>query len=87
MNYYRVDLVLRADTLARLDAVALSRDESLNGFVVAAVLHAGDNYRDQSDTFSQRNFSNRPRQVSRVIDDPRIKGVALTGSVEIGVSR
>lgn len=38
------------------------------GFVVAAVLHAGDNYRDQSDSFSQRNFVNRPRQVSRVID-------------------
>lgn len=37
MNYYRVDLALRADTLARLDAVALAIDESLNGFVVAAV--------------------------------------------------
>ncbi|MEQ8345810.1 MAG: dienelactone hydrolase family protein [Sneathiellaceae bacterium] len=38
------------------------------GFVVVAPLHAGDNYRDQSDTFTQANFLNRPGQVSRTID-------------------
>ena len=38
------------------------------GFVVAAVTHNGDNYRDRASSFSRRNFSDRPRQVSRVID-------------------
>ncbi len=38
------------------------------GFIVAAVQHAGDNYQDRSVSFSEQNFINRPRQVSRVID-------------------
>ncbi len=38
------------------------------GFVVAALTHNGDNNKDQSDAFSPRNFANRPRQASRVID-------------------
>jgi predicted dienelactone hydrolase len=38
------------------------------GFVVVALSHTGDNYKDQSLAFTQRNFRDRPRQVSRVID-------------------
>jgi predicted dienelactone hydrolase len=38
------------------------------GFVVVALMHAGDNYKDQSAAFSRRNFVARPRQVSRTID-------------------
>ncbi len=38
------------------------------GFVVAAVTHTGDNYLDRSVSFSEQNFSGRPRQISRVID-------------------
>lgn len=38
------------------------------GFIVASVTHSGDNYRDNSDAFTQANFVNRPRQISRVID-------------------
>ena len=29
------------------------------GFVVAAVTHTGDNYRDQSTSFASRNFADR----------------------------
>jgi len=38
------------------------------GFVVVALQHPGDNYQDISTSFSARNFSNRPRQVSAVLD-------------------
>jgi predicted dienelactone hydrolase len=38
------------------------------GFVVVAVTHTGDNYRDQSSAFTVRNFVDRPRHISRVID-------------------
>ncbi|MBV9552713.1 MAG: dienelactone hydrolase family protein [Alphaproteobacteria bacterium] len=38
------------------------------GFVVVAPTHAGDNYKDQSTAFTPHNFTDRPRQVSRVID-------------------
>jgi predicted dienelactone hydrolase len=38
------------------------------GFVVVALTHAGDNYKDRSYSFTQRNFVERPRQVSRVVD-------------------
>ena len=38
------------------------------GFVVVALSHTGDNYKDQSLAFTRRNFTDRPRQVSRVID-------------------
>jgi predicted dienelactone hydrolase len=38
------------------------------GFVVVALTHTGDNYKDQSLSFTWRNFINRPVQVSRVID-------------------
>ena len=38
------------------------------GFVVAAVTHTHDNYRDFADAFTGRNFTNRPRHISRVID-------------------
>jgi predicted dienelactone hydrolase len=38
------------------------------GFVVAALTHTGDNYRDHTYAFTRRNFTDRPRHVSRVID-------------------
>lgn len=38
------------------------------GFVVVALTHTGDNYQDRSYSFTRRNFVERPRQVSRVID-------------------
>jgi predicted dienelactone hydrolase len=38
------------------------------GFVVVAMSHTGDNYRDRAYSFSVRNFTDRPRHVSRVID-------------------
>src|SRR5579862_6765517 len=38
------------------------------GFVVVALTHTGDNYQDRSYSFTRRNFVERPRQVSKVID-------------------
>jgi predicted dienelactone hydrolase len=38
------------------------------GFVVVAMTHTGDNYNDQTNAFTPRNFIDRPRQVGRVID-------------------
>lgn len=38
------------------------------GFVVAALTHTGDNYRDTSRTGFRVNLIDRPRQVSRLID-------------------
>ena len=38
------------------------------GFVVVAVMHAGDNYRDRSASFASRNFAARARQISWVLD-------------------
>jgi predicted dienelactone hydrolase len=38
------------------------------GFVVAAVTHTGDNYRDQSTAFTRQDFVDRPRHITRVID-------------------
>ncbi|HWB47686.1 MAG TPA: alpha/beta hydrolase [Stellaceae bacterium] len=38
------------------------------GFVVVALNHTGDNYKDRADSFTRRNFVNRSRHVSRVID-------------------
>ncbi len=45
-------------------AIALARA----GFIVAAVTHTGDNYRDQSAAFTERDFVDRARHISRVID-------------------
>lgn len=45
-------------------ALALAR----SGFVVAALSHPGDNFRDHSDNFTWRNFVERPRQLSATID-------------------
>lgn len=42
----------------------LARD----GYLVAAVRHAGDNWQDRSLVSSGRYFSERPRQLSRVLD-------------------
>jgi predicted dienelactone hydrolase len=38
------------------------------GFVVAAVMHTGDNYRDQSYAGNRRDLIGRPRQMHRVTD-------------------
>lgn len=38
------------------------------GFIVVAVRHTGDNYRDHSTSFTSRQFVDRPRHISRVID-------------------
>ena len=38
------------------------------GFVVVAPSHTGDNYKDRSYSFTVRNFTDRPSQISRVID-------------------
>jgi predicted dienelactone hydrolase len=38
------------------------------GFVVAAVIHTGDNYQDRSTSFTRQEFVDRPRHISRVID-------------------
>jgi len=38
------------------------------GFVVGAVTHTGDNYRDRSYAFTQRNFAERARHIRQVID-------------------
>ncbi len=45
-------------------ATALAR----SGFVVAALTHPGDNYKDQSLVGKVDYFSERPRQVSRMLD-------------------
>jgi predicted dienelactone hydrolase len=45
-------------------AVALARA----GFVVAAVTHTGDNYRDQADCGYVRGLTDRPRQMKRLLD-------------------
>ena len=38
------------------------------GFVVVAVTHTGDNYRDHSTAFTRQDFVDRPRHVTRTID-------------------
>ena len=38
------------------------------GFVVVALNHTGDNYNDRAYSFTPRNFIDRPRHISRVID-------------------
>jgi predicted dienelactone hydrolase len=38
------------------------------GFVVAAPSHTGDNYKDHAYSFTRKNFVERARQLSRVID-------------------
>lgn len=45
-------------------AQALAR----SGFVVAALSHAGDNFQDRGDSFTWRNFVERPRQLSATMD-------------------
>ncbi len=38
------------------------------GFVVVAMSHTGDNYKDRAYSFTARNFTDRPRHISRVLD-------------------
>ena len=38
------------------------------GFVVVTLSHTGDSYKDRSYSFTRRNFIDRPRHVSRVLD-------------------
>ncbi len=45
-------------------AIALAKA----GFVVAAIEHTGDNYRDRSRSFTRTNFVSRPHQISAAID-------------------
>jgi predicted dienelactone hydrolase len=51
------------------------------GFVVAAVTHTGDNYRDQSTSFTRREFVDRARHIRRVIDY-MLGGWAGHGSID-----
>jgi predicted dienelactone hydrolase len=39
-----------------------------SGFVVVALTHPGDNWRDRHDSFTSRGLIERPRQVSAVVD-------------------
>ena len=57
------------------------------GFVVAAVEHTADNYRDGSNSFTSRNFVDRPGHVSRTIDTllRDWKGHATVDPKRIGV--
>ena len=57
-------------------ALALAR----SGFVVAAPEHPGDNYRDRSLVADARYGYERPRQVSRVLDDLLADPNGRTGS-------
>jgi predicted dienelactone hydrolase len=38
------------------------------GFVVVTLTHTGDSYKDRAYSYTRRNFTDRPRHVSRVID-------------------
>jgi predicted dienelactone hydrolase/intracellular septation protein A len=38
------------------------------GYVAAAVEHTGDNWHDRSNSFTQRNFTERPRQLKPALD-------------------
>lgn len=51
-----------------LDSVDLAIALARAGFVVAALEHTGDNYRDRRQSFARANFLARPRQVSAAID-------------------
>jgi predicted dienelactone hydrolase len=51
-----------------LDSVRLAMDLAKAGFVVAALEHTGDNYRDRSRSFVRANFLARPLQVGAAID-------------------
>ena len=51
-----------------LDSVNLAMALAKAGFIVAAVEHTGDNYRDRTRSFGAANFLSRPRQISASID-------------------
>lgn len=38
------------------------------GFIAAAIEHTGDNWHDRSNSFAQRNFTERPRQLKLALD-------------------
>lgn len=80
---YQLDVAMTGDPVARrlplivmshgtggsaFDSVNLAMALARAGFVVAAVEHTGDNYRDRSRSFTRANFVARPHQVSAVID-------------------
>lgn len=50
------------------DSVDLAMGLARAGFVVAALEHTGDNYRDRRQSFAHANFLARPRQVSAALD-------------------
>lgn len=51
-----------------LSEVNLAISLAKAGFVVAAVEHTGDNYRDRSQSFSQNNLAARSHQISAAVD-------------------
>ncbi len=53
---------------AAFSSAELAIDLAKAGFIVAAVEHSGDNYRDRSRSFSKANFLSRPKQISAAID-------------------
>lgn len=80
---FRLDVAMAGDPVARpmplivmshgtggsaFGSVNLAMALAKAGFVVAAVEHSGDNYRDRSRSFSRANFVARPHQISATID-------------------
>lgn len=80
---YRLDVAVAGDPVARrlplivmshgtggsaFDSVNLAVALAKAGFVVAAVEHPGDNYRDRSRSFTSVNFAARSHQVTATID-------------------
>lgn len=80
---YQLDVAMAGDPAARrlplivmshgtggssFDSVNLAMALAKAGFVVAAVEHTGDNYRDRSRSFRRANFVARPHEVSATID-------------------
>ncbi len=53
---------------AELNHHTIGTQLARDGYLVAAVRHAGDNWQDRSLITSGRYFSERPRQLSRVLD-------------------
>lgn len=80
---YRLNVAIAGDPAARrmplivmshgtggsaLESVDLAIALAKAGFVVAAVEHSGDNFRDRGRSFTRANFVARPREVSAMID-------------------
>jgi hypothetical protein len=57
------------------------------GFVVAAITHTGDNFKDRNYAFRARNLIDRPRHVVRTIDHMRTIWPAQKAKAEPGGQR